>query len=318
MSIIDLSQPTLLTTTSVVNFGLAFLAIAIGAIVYLRDRKSTVNQLFLMIALNLGFWTFSSTMADVSREYSSALFWARAAFVGPLFFAPFFLLFSYYFPKRSGDVSLTKILLIFAPCAIATVFVPTPANIVSIALMDWGTDFTPGPLYIYLFAYMTICSALAARHFYIVYKKTDDAMVKKQITMAFLGLALVVASGLVTNLVLPVIFKYSRASVIGPAASLFFVVLIMYAILRHGLLNTKVIAAEIFSGALVFLSFVDVFTAGSVGQYLYRGVVFLITLLIALLLVKSVTAEVRRREELHELSQKLAVANEHLKEMDQL
>jgi signal transduction histidine kinase len=301
-----------------VNFSAAAFAFFIGVAVLWQKKDSAIHQLFFLVAFNTGFWSFSSTMADVSRDYDVALFWARMAIIGPFFLSAAFLIFSYYFPARTGHISVAKAFAILLPSIIALLLVATPYNIESITLRDWGTDFTPGPLYTALFVQLLLYFSLAARHFVSTYKKTQDPIVKKQIIFLCLGMILVVVSGVFTNLVLPLVFHYTKSSVIGPAATAFFVVLTMYAILRHGLLNLKVIAAELFSGALVFISFTDIFQAQSVDQFAYHGLLFLVTLVVALLLVKSVSSEVRRREELHVLTLKLEEANEHLKEMDQL
>ncbi len=313
-----LSTPTLVTLTSIVNFSVAFLAFAIGALVLWRDKRSPINQLFFLVAFNTGFWTFSSTMADVIHTDSGALFWAQMAIIGPFFLSAGFLVLSYYFPQKVANLSLPKAALIFLPSIIALFLVPTKVNVESVRLEYWGTDFTPGPLYAALFLHLLLYFGLAARNLYKTWKKTDSPITKKQIVFLYTGMALVVSSGIVTNLVLPLVFNYTRASVIGPAATLFFVVLTMYAIVKHGLLNLKVIATEVFASSFVFFNFIQIFRSPSTYDLAINSCIFVATAAVAALLVKSVLDEVRRSEELHALSEMLAAANEDLKQMDQL
>lgn len=304
--------------TSIVNFSVAFLAVVIGVTVLVSKRDSNVHQLFFIMAFSAGFWTFSSTMADVVRLPESAVVWTQMAIVGPTYFTTIFLILSYYFPGKKEGLSLKKAILICLVSVVITVLTPSQLNVTGVALQAWGTDFVPGPLYGVLFVQMLVYFAWANVRFYRLYKKTDDALVRKQIMFLVAASILLVGSGLVTNLILPVVFDYTRASVIGPAATLFFVILTMYAILRHGLLNLKVIATEIFAGAFIFINFIQLFNSTTASEFAVNATVFVCTTLAGILLVRSVFAEVQRREEIQNLAAQLETANAHLKEMDNL
>ncbi|MDP2633085.1 MAG: hypothetical protein Q8P25_05200, partial [Candidatus Curtissbacteria bacterium] len=90
-----------------------------------KDRKNITNIIFFVIGCALSFWIFSASITDAMLNTRGALFWSRAAIVGFLFLAPFFLLFSYAFPKFNQRVSTLKIFLIMLPLGIALLFVPT-------------------------------------------------------------------------------------------------------------------------------------------------------------------------------------------------
>jgi signal transduction histidine kinase len=309
---------TLLTQTSIINFTVAVLAVLMGFIVLWGKRTSPVHQLFFLVAFNTGFWAFSCTMADVVREQSSAMTWSKMAIVGPFFLSAAFLTLSYYFSEKKEVITRRRAFLIFLPSVVALALTPTSLNIVSVTLRPWGTDFVPGPLYTVLLVHLLLYFFLAGRRLRRAYRKSADPIVRKQILFLMAGIVLVVASGIVTNIVLPLAFNYTRASVIGPAATLIFVMLTMYAIVRHGLLNLKIIATELFAGIFVFINFIQLFNSATASEYATNVTVFVLTALAAVMLVRSVFGEIGRREQIQTLAAQLESANVHLKEMDNL
>lgn len=313
-----LLSPTHITLTSVVSFVVAGMTLLVGSVVLFKGPKKSAHQLFFLMTLTICLWTLTSTLADVVRSPVGALFWAQAAIVPPFIFAGTFLVFSFFFPVERDTMTAGRLAIIFLPVLVALPFVGTPLNVASVRLLPWGTDFTPGPLYPVLLVYMVACLAVAIGNFVLTLRKSADAIIRKQAGLVLVGVGLVVGIGLVTNLILPAAFDYTRASVLGPTASLFFVTLVMYAILRHGLLDVKVIAAELFSATLALVSFIQIFTSDTFPEAVFRVATFSLVLPVAVLLVKSVIQEVRRREEVQILADDLRKANDDLKRIDDL
>lgn len=308
----------LLTPTSIINFTSALAVLGLGYFIYSRDRGSVANQLSLLVAIFLAFWALSSTLSDVMHSPRPAMIWAQLAIIGPYFFAAYFLLFSHVFPTPSGRLGWLKATMIMLPSLAVCMLVTSPLNVVEIRLADWGTDFTPGPLYPIGILYLLLYLGLATANFVRSLRRTTDPLVRKQVKIVLLAVALQTLSMITTNALLPLLFNYTKASVIGPASSLFFVVLMMYAVLKHGFLSVKVLASEMFAITLTFVSFITLFDARSVAGYVRNLVVFLATGGVGLLLANSVSAEVRRREQLQLLTTELRRANEHLKDVDKL
>lgn len=307
----------LLTQTSVVNFFSAIAVILIGIVVYTNNRKSVSHRLFLIVALFLGFWAFSSTMSDVMHAPKPAMFWARLAIVGPFYFPAYFLIFTHFFPKPNGTMSNRKAMLIMLPAIIVSLLVFTPFNVERIELKDWGTDFTPGILYTLGLPYIFIYLGWAASNLWRSRRRTRDLMVKKQAMFVFLGIALVIFSLVLTNAILPLVFKYGKASVFGPAASLVFALFTSYAVLKHGLLKVKIIATEIFVIALLLLNFIPLFSQTTIGQFYYQFAILGLSMIFAVLLIKSVRKEEANHQELDSLAAKLTEANTQLEALNE-
>lgn len=318
MESIFFTSNVLLTATSVTNFVSGVAVFGLGYFIYLRGKENAANQMALLVAIFLSFWALSSTLSDVMHSPRPALFWAQLAIIGPYFFAAYFLIFSHLFPAPSGRLGWRKAAVIMLPSVVVCTLVTTPFNIVEIRLADWGTDFTPGPLFSIGILYLLLYLGLATANFIRSMRRTKDAVVRKQIIIVLLAIALQTFSMITTNALLPLLFSYTKASVIGPASSLLFVVLMMYAILKHGFLSVKVLATEVFVIALMFFAFLSLFDAPTVGAFVRHLLMFVATAVIGVLLAQSVATEVRRRREFELLSADLARANEHLKEVDKL
>lgn len=118
-----------------------------------------------------------------------------------------------------------------------------------------------------------------------------------------------------TNIVLPLFnrFEYLWA---GPVGAAVWAAILTYGILRHRLLNIKVISTEIFAGIIWALLLVNVFFFQSSNELIFNVFLFLASILIGGLLIQSVIREVEQKEKLEDLSMELAAANKELKKLD--
>ncbi|MEK7073066.1 MAG: ATP-binding protein [Patescibacteria group bacterium] len=308
----------LLGPTQIVNIGSATAVLLIGYLLLGQNHKAPEHRLAFVVAASLAFWAYASTLADVMHAPQPALFWTRVAILGPYFFGAFFLLFAYFFPQRSDKFRTWKGILVLLPSVAVCFLVATPLNVVEIRLVDWGTDFIPGPLYPIGILYLLVYLGLAAVHFIRSLRQTTSILVRRQIKVLLLAIALQTFSMIFTNALLPILFNYTQASVIGPASSLFFVLLMTYAIIRHHLLNVRVIATELLVILLGFLAFIGLFSPASVADAFLRAISFFTTVGFGLLLVRSVYQEVHRREEIQRLAEDLRIANVKLQELSEM
>ena len=233
----------------------SFIIIFFGVIVYKRSKQRWVNRTFTALTVCISLWMLSSTLADTLVDESAILFFSKLAIVGPILFAPFFTIFSYIFPNEKKKINKKLIALLFAPAVIALFFVPTKYNIESIQIKDWGTDFTPGHLYTFLFIYLIICF-FGAMHFSLRNFKKCDGRERTQLTYLFLSIFLMISFGLTTNLILPLFFNYGNSSVYGPLSGLFFVIATSYAIICHRFLGINLIANKVYIYFLTSIFFI--------------------------------------------------------------
>ncbi len=229
----------------------------LGLLIVLKNFRRITNKLLFCLCLSLSFWIFSVYMADFSSAIEKALFWTKLSIVGPIFTFPFLVWFSYIFPEENKKLNLKKILLLFLPSFLLLLLVPTKWNIQDIYITDWGTDFSPGPLYFIFAFYALFYIGISSYNFFKKYKKSSG-LNRFQIKYFFLGVSISAFFGLFLNVVLP-IFEYGRGSVFGPSSSIFLVLFTSYSISRHRLMDIRVALGKfmIYFFSFMFVSLIS-------------------------------------------------------------
>jgi signal transduction histidine kinase len=119
------------------------------------------------------------------------------------------------------------------------------------------------------------------------------------------------------NLILPYFDNY-RYIFLGPLFSLAMVVSIAYSITKHRLFNVKIIATEVLIFVLWIFILLRFLISTTLQEQIINAILFVATIIIGILLINSVVKEVKQREKIELLAKDLEVANEKLKELDQM
>lgn len=289
-------------------------------VIYSQNRKREINISYALTAIWASLWTLGIVAFRVSSSYFWQLFWNREFIFTSGLIASSFLHFSLLFPYRERLKNWQRF-LIYLPNTILLWAVLVPGVLIeNIVIRTWGNESILGWGYIYFgiyFAIIWLWSSLNLLRNYF----NSQGIHRVQIIYVLIGVSFAIVFGATFNLIFILLGNY-RFIWLGPYASFIFVVFTTYAIFKHHLFNIKVIATEIFSTLLVIVTLTDLFTAKSPQELAYKLTLFAAVLTFAVLLIRSVLAEVRRREELQKLSDRLAVANlklqdanRHLKEL---
>src|SRR3989344_2373546 len=298
--------------TLVVSFAIFF----IGLVVYLHDRKSLTNFFFFLIAAATVFWSFANFFSVTVRP-EEALYWIRLV----LFFAAphsiFFLFFTLNFPSRTLSFRRRYAALIGGALALAMGISLSPFVFSGAIVTGTGAIPTPGAL-MPVFAAIVLGSLISGIVLMVrKYKRAEDAeRVRWRAMLIGVGASYILL--VVTNFILVVLFKDTTFVIFAPLFMIPAIAGIAYAILRHGLLNVKAIATEIFTFFILSVSLLDVITAEGIKQMVFHGGIFVFFLTFGMLLIKSVVREVEQREKLQILTEELSAANEKLKELDRM
>jgi signal transduction histidine kinase len=275
------------------------LVLGLTIMVYFRDRKSIINQLFALESFSVTIWIFTVLMADTSKTYYWALFWSKAAIIGPAFIPYFFLLFSFVFPTGKMP-TLKQTSVLFLPVIFFVILSPTTLNVKDVKVESWGAALDTGILYPLLFFYFFIYIGAAFYNFIKKYKVLDKIQ-KYQINYILIGYSLSLLIGISTNLILVSVGR-SEYSIFGPPSLIFFIIFTTYAIIKHHLFGIEVILTEILVGAIGILLLVQIFVAPTTLWKIVNGVIFVLFCIFGYLLIRGVFREIRRREELERIS----------------
>lgn len=286
-----------------------------GLFVLFKDIRSRMNQLMFAFNVCMFFWLFGTFMMFVTRgSVSEALFWDRFVYLGVIMMPPLMQHFSLIFTKnnsRAQKIILAFNYLIAIGFEIAS---RTPYFVDKLYVYSWGAHSQARILHTVFLGYFFLGVGIFLTNLVKFYKKTRDKMVRTQVVYVFLAFASVMFIGGTAYLyAYGIDTKFPFAYFTG----LLFPIMLFYAVSRHHLLGTKMIATEVLIGAAEFFVVLQIFMSASAAEIIIRVIFAILTALMGFLLVKSVQREIKRREEVTVLARSLEAANAQLKELDQ-
>ncbi|MFA6282391.1 MAG: ATP-binding protein [Candidatus Omnitrophota bacterium] len=174
------------------------------------------------------------------------------------------------------------------------------------------TEYTTG-IYFNIYAgYILILFILFIIYFLAIQYRKADKIFKDQIRLSFTGIIITIIIAAVVGFILPA-FGITKFNMLDSPSSIFFVLFSFYSIIKYKFLNIRVIGTEVFATLLVFLSFIGLLRSIDVSDFVLSLIIFFVTIIFAGLLIRSVLAETRRREEVENLNVKLNKAAIELK-----
>ena len=297
-----MSIPTILPLLS------AIFVFLLGVLVLLKNRRSKLNALFTLLCLSLILWFFGTFMMFGSKEDAQAIFWDRFVYAGVVFIPILMYHFSLVFSKTKNKKSLLAgyiLSLIFLFLSRTDYFVS------GLYRYSWGYH-TQARFFHHIFLiFFSVYLALFFINIYKYYRKVEILIERIQAKYIFLAF-LVLLTGSIAYLPAYGIDVYPSAYVSG----LIFAIILAYAILKHHLMNIRVIATEFFVGLIAIVLFIELLFSKSFGEILLRAVILFAFSFLGWSLIKSVIKEISRRLELEVLTEKLEKAYRDLKRLD--
>lgn len=307
----------------VINILIAAIAVIntlYGLTVFSRNRRNTTNQAFFFLTIAVSLWGISMLFLRSATDEMTAIWSARALYTTAAFIPFASVYFATLFPSERRSLSFVEKGVIPLPLIAILTFtlLPNFGLITAVTLASGAEPQIHFNLFLHTLYLLYIIGYFTWVYF-ILFTKFFKAKKILKIQLAYILTGTLTTTGIavVTNLVLPYfgIFSLNWFGQIGILAMITF---ILYSILKHHLFNISVIATEIFVIILSLTLFTQIFIAQTVEERLLAAGIFTGSLLIGILLIRSVIREVKAREHIEQLAKDLRVANERLKELDKL
>ena len=292
----------------------------IFSLIVLRGERRLVNKIFSIFVLSAGLWPLGLGLFILTRNLSHALYFANGYYIAAALIPTLFLLFSIVF-LRKETVSPKKIFFACVPIIILSLALLINPHLIIEQVFQEGSlkDVVINPLPYALYAFYFIAYVIASYYFLLQTKqkakKENDTVAVSQLNLIFLGTVMPYILGMTFDLILPWLGNYQYIW-LGPAFTLIMVGAIGYAIAKHGLFNLKVVATQVFVFALWLFILIRILLAGDFHDQIINGVLLAATIVIGVLVIRSVVKEVNTRERIEALADELASANERLRELD--
>lgn len=271
------------------------------------------------MALAIDAWVLGMFLFRTADNPHQVTLFARFLY-GAFTFVPltFFNFTASFFEKEVGKIKRIFVISFFAISAILA-FTP--------GLLVVGTELRIGAenaIYfgsiasIFYSSFVSVVMGLGYLFLLQFYVQSKNPRVKNQALFIMIGTLVAVLTGFVTNLVLPFfeIFTYNWMSQI---TIMLMVVIIAVAILRYQLFNLKLLLTQVLVFAIWIISFYQLLSGSRTTSDLAVGIgSFVFTIVVGMLLIRSVNKEVEQRQDVEKLSAKLQDVNKELQKLDEL
>ncbi len=286
----------------------------LGVFIFFKDPRSRMNQLLFAFNICMFFWLFGTFMMfDTRDNIARAIFWDRFVYLGVIMMPSLMHHFSLVFTKSART---KQRILLFVNYLIGIFFLfasRTPYFVDGLNVYSWGAHSQARILHNIFLGYFFLSVGIFFTNLFRGYRKSKDRIFRVQTIYVLIAFAQVMLIGGTAYLyAYGIDTKFPFAYITG----LIFPVMLFYAVTKHGLLGTKVIATEVLVGVLDFFVVMQIFFSQSQVQILESILFAAVIALVGFLFVESVKREVIRRQEVTKLAESLESANIRLQELD--
>ncbi len=229
---------------------LANLFLGIG--VWARSPRDLTNRYFGIFSLAVSTWIISNWFVNVYAATNWGFFWGRLAFATGAMISVSFFFFVSVFPSPIPRIPklLTGLFLVAGMAAFLTSL--TPLIVEDTTSAHGMLTVLYGPLHPVFAVYFIFCigySLLLLKRKLTLLKGIEAIRVR----YVFLGALIIGVGATITNLLIPLVFGTSRFAQYGPLFSFGMVAMIAHAIIRHRLMDIRVVIRK---GVVYVVAFV--------------------------------------------------------------
>lgn len=280
-------------------------SIYLGLLVYLSNRKEKINKFFLILSISIACWIgfYYLTVSQAS------LLWSKLAYATVSIVYLFFYLFFVYFLGFEKKLKILSILVIISSLILFFISLFTDWIVKNIILINGNVDLLLGPWNIGFYAMAIFLSffiilLLIIKYFQLSYNE------KVKIQYFLIGVFCWLFMNFIFNMLLPLWKGSVRYAEFGNYSTIFLLGFTAYAIVKKKLFETKVVLTGLFVALIALLLFLDLLIlTDNPWVQIAKGVILLIFIGFGYFLIKSVLLEIKRREELENLTSQLETTN---------
>lgn len=283
----------------------------LGILIFVRRHSEYVNRVYVFNIACIVWWSVMIVFYRLAE--TDLLNWTIGLYIAPTFIASSFLYFTFLFPEEHPRIPLRRwygwVIVASNALVVALTFVPGLILVSTTAVSGRENMIEFGPLYPLYAAYISLSFGLGllilARKMILLTDKTK----RRQLVYLLWGYLIASTFAMVTNLTLPYL-GYFELNWLGQVLTVFMVLPVTYAIFRHRLFDVKVIATEIITISLWIFLLTRLLLDTDMRDRIIDGTLLLVVIVAGVLLIRSVSKEVRQRELIERQEQDLQVANQ--------
>lgn len=288
----------------------------LGTFILFQKSKNSSHCWYAAAVFFAALWALSIFGFRTADSILYARAWMQLAYIAALLIGVNLFFFAFAFPD-SGSPPLIYRLPLYILVGLLIFATASPDFFVAdVFAVPGGREVTLLPYGKFLFAvffsfFFFGAAAVLWRRF-----RVSGGILRAQYAYILGGILVPGIFGVIFNLILP--FAGDHGLIwLGPLFLFLMVAAIGYAMLKHHLFDIKIIATELLIFSIWTFLFIRVLVANTIEQRLVDAGLLVLVIFFGILLVKSVYGEVKTREKIAGLADKLAAANEELKKLDE-
>lgn len=287
-----------------------FLNIFFGFFILSKNFKSFSAKLLFLFCLINAVWATASYYYFFFNTQDNALFLLRSIIFLATFQSLSILLLLKTFPLYKFSFSNLYSYLII-PCSFIVAGLCYTKFFFSAITFDSGFYKPEIGFLMPVFAIFSISLVIAS--FYTLFVKYKNSKFKDKIYIyLFVGLLVMFSAIIILNFLIPILYKYVYFVAISPVFTLPFVFFSFYGILNEKTYDIKTIATEIFVYLYWAATFFYIFFVSGYSSKFFVFILFLLSIFLGQLIIKSVRKEVDEKERVILLNKKIESQNKKI------
>jgi len=290
-----------------------------GCFSYWRNREEATNRFFGLLSIAFAIWSYGwFGVLLIKDNQTAAIFWSRVLIFGATFIPVFYL----HWILAFLDMHRKRKILLVSSYVVTIIF----------AGFNWFTNYyisgvhpiyffpfwpSAGPLFIWylIFGY----AGINGYALFLLIREFLRSEKERRYQAAYLLIGTLAGfAGGVTNF--PLMYGLTIFNpvilFIGVCMNISCSLIFSYGVIRHRLMEVKVISAELLISLFVVLLLVDALLSGGRTELILKlGLVFGMAIF-AVLLIRGILNEIKSREKLAEMTETLQLANIELQKLD--
>jgi hypothetical protein len=299
-----------ITLYSLLSWFSATLILGLGFIIYYLSPLSRSARLFSLLAFSVSMWSFS---IPINSSLATRLSFFLATTITTIFF-----IFSSSYPQEYKINKKLLIILLSIEILFAYIIFFTDLIISRVILIP-NTDhviWSYGPIWFIFDFYICTCWLAGIIFIFNRFLKTKEKVLRTNLKFMLIALIVGIIPPLITGVLLPRIgiFDYYW---LAPTSGLIWLLVIAYAITRHHLFNIKVLTVELITFSLWTFILIRTIISKTVQDMAIEGGLLFISVILGVILIKSVLREKEQHEQIERLMADVQTAYQKVKESNE-
>jgi hypothetical protein len=218
----------------------------LGLIVLIKNPKNHINISFALFVFSTVGWMIVNFLSNQVNNYNSAFLLNKLIFLVTPYMVYALLYFALVFPRgiMKFQINPVKLLILLIPVIVSNILTISNQTITQITFLpEGGTGVVFGTFgFFYAAQFLSYLFIAVGLLIYKFFKSTGRD--KVQLQYLIFGIFIMMIFGSITNLFLPFAFNIYGGVDLAPALSLAVVGFTSYSILKHRLLDIRLIVAR--------------------------------------------------------------------------